>query len=145
MLGFLAIILAGLGTEKAPLLTVPDTEESAVVGSCKTIDGRSINLNRALIIEPVKINFGDEYRIQISGERIHFHRDNRDKIVDAQDVINKEQDLDILLKFAVMKGKLLIYWKETYRHRSYRQGLIEIKEDELEAICEGTGGLDRSH
>jgi hypothetical protein len=62
--------------------------------------------------------------------------------------VDENDDLDVELRLARVHGRLSVYWRETYRHRIYRQGLFEIHPDELfrdtsralALICEGRGG-----
>jgi hypothetical protein len=49
--------------------------------------------------------------------------------------------LDIQLKLVTFEGALALYWRETYLHRTYRQGLFEIQGMRASPLCEGAGGV----
>ncbi|HEX8643883.1 MAG TPA: hypothetical protein VF702_08220 [Allosphingosinicella sp.] len=53
--------------------------------------------------------------------------------------------LDVQLSLGVLDSDLVLYWRETYRNRIYRQGLFRIPAGELVALCEGRGGITRLH
>jgi hypothetical protein len=59
--------------------------------------------------------------------------------------VDDSVDLDVQLKLALYGGRPVIYWKETYLHRMYRQGLFGLGDWKVAPLCEGTGGLYRSH
>jgi hypothetical protein len=52
---------------------------------------------------------------------------------------------DIDLSFVLINNELSIYWKETYLHRAYRQGIVAIRRDTVVAVCDGFGGFDSTH
>lgn len=62
--------------------------------------------------------------------------------------VDQNDDLDVELRLASVKGGLAVYWRETYRNRIYRQGLFAIDVDqlfkaggrELVPLCSGKGG-----
>jgi hypothetical protein len=47
---------------------------------------------------------------------------------------------DIYLKIAIFDKKPMIYWRETYQHRIYRQGIFAVSGHKLVRLCEGEGG-----
>lgn len=56
-------------------------------------------------------------------------------------------DPDLNLKLAVFRGRLMVYWRESYLQRGYRFGLLEVNtEATLESadmatpFCDGVGG-----
>lgn len=54
-------------------------------------------------------------------------------------------DPDIELKLVLLDGQLAVYWRETYQHRQYRQGLFRVEDSRLVPWCEGMGGIYTSH
>jgi hypothetical protein len=59
-------------------------------------------------------------------------------------VSKREDDADVDLKLGLLDGKLVLYWRETYLHRIYRQGLFSINDQDLAPLCEGRGGSEVS-
>ena len=39
-------------------------------------------------------------------------------------------------------GRKAVFWRETYKHRSHRQGIVTWDGPKLVKLCEGTGGVD---
>jgi len=59
---------------------------------------------------------------------------------------NKDKgDIDIEVNFILLDGQVAIYWKETYLHRLYKQGVFKVENDELVFFCQGKGGTYTSH
>jgi hypothetical protein len=84
--------------------------------------------------------------IGISGEQVQIRsaRPRQDVPVHAEniaDAVDPEKDLDVELKLAYLDGRLVVFWKETYRHRIYRQGLFHIVGERVKALCTGRGGV----
>jgi hypothetical protein len=57
--------------------------------------------------------------------------------------VEPDHDLDVDLRFARLARQTLIYWKETYQHKIYRQGLFRIVGEHVESLCQGRGGITR--
>ncbi len=49
---------------------------------------------------------------------------------------------DVELKLGLYEQQIVLYWRETYRHRIYRQGLFRFEGQALVPMCEGEGGED---
>lgn len=60
-------------------------------------------------------------------------------------VSNNGDSPDIYLEFALLAGRPHIYWRETYQHRLYRQGLFEIDGFSITPLCEGYSDVSTSH
>jgi hypothetical protein len=52
--------------------------------------------------------------------------------------------MDLIVKLALFQGRLMVFWKESYLHRSYRQGLLTVEAPDLRLVpfCIGSGGSD---
>lgn len=126
-----------------------------VTGSCEggsgNVDMRRVMFleNRTLVVEgatgPLQIELeGENFSIEEIGEG--SGRRTYAEPMDA--MIEPDSDLDIELKLALVDSRLALYWRETYRNRFYRQGLLAIEaraffnaEDRgLRPLCEGRGG-----
>jgi hypothetical protein len=57
------------------------------------------------------------------------------------DAVDPNADLDVELKLGYFEGTLVAFWKETFRHRMYRQGLLRILGETVTPLCEGRGGI----
>ncbi len=52
-------------------------------------------------------------------------------------------DADLDLSFVELEdGRKAVFWRETYKHRSHRQGIVTWDGPKLVKLCEGTGGVD---
>jgi hypothetical protein len=119
----------------------------AVLGNCLTSDRRPIDLKTVL--------FGDNRQIDANGRRYRLDRQTLawERIGDPEGLrhatrigplVSRDGNIDIRLQFAFVEGRLSLYWRETYEHHSYRQGVFTIVGDDLVRLCEGEGGFDVS-
>jgi hypothetical protein len=150
------VITASL-TQLTPVSSVPPAPPLSL-DATETCDGSggSIDMDRVMYLEnrmlnveggtgPLHLWLDDEtFYSEETGEHSR-HRTYIDRI---DSVVQQGADVDIDLKFALVNGRLMLYWRETYRHRFYRQGLLALEGralfgDErrgIVPICEGRGG-----
>ena len=150
MILMLAALLS-VSEGSAQTRSVPLTEEQIrsldPIGSCEG-GGRAIDLRKVLFLENRSVDTDwpeGTLRLSLSGD--YFYAD---EVINRQvsrqhyqlvlDSIQDGSDLDIELKFAYFEGELLLYWKETFQNRLYRQGLFKISGPNLTFLCEGRGG-----
>lgn len=141
-----------------PIVTVAPVPGDAwnyrvLMGSCIAGD-RSIEMTQVLFLENRSVTVLDParrpLRLRIEGERLILESDHpllgrtqETRRIDRQ--ITEESDLDIELKFAWVEDALALYWRETFQHRIYRQGLMRVEGDALTPLCEGRAGQTSSH
>lgn len=121
------------------------------IGSCGDRASR-VDMRRVAFLENRSIDWGAgsrRMRVRLSGENAYVQaisaRVNQPvNIHSVALTVQRDGDIDIQLKFAILDGELLIYWRETYQHRMYRQGLLRPELSQLVSLCEGRGGLDSS-
>ena len=153
----LALMLAGqaalAGADPSPATPVPFVRESEVrlsdpFGTCES-NGRSFDLRRlALLADPtIEIDGPDgALRVTLDGEIIRIDEigDGSVTQVFATNIGSRAEpnvDLDIKASLGYSNHRLVMYWKETYRHRIYRQRLFSIVNETIEPLCEGRGGV----
>jgi len=81
---------------------------------------------------------GDQVAADVGGLLAALHGDER---------------ADVFVKLGFLRDRPVLYWRETYQHRPFRQGLLSIEPEAMNAdwtgvlthLCEGTGGVDISH
>lgn len=117
------------------------------LGSCVG-QGGPVELQRVLFAENRSIDI-DQRRLGLERESLWIERigdpgAGRTRIEVAY-LISPRADIDIKLQFAMVEGRLSLYWRETYQYRLYRQGIFTIVGDELIPLCEGEGGIWMSH
>jgi hypothetical protein len=167
-LGFCVCLCANVsfGSETADSTTRKTTldKSTSIFGSAEDINigfcksGETfVDLSDLYFIRNTRIkeNSGDGHRISIiSGQSIIIeqHKDSSSSppiayIFDLTDHIQKKPDvdLDIDLNFVVSQREVALFWRETLKHRSYRQGLFKFDGNQLVKVCEGIGGIDASH
>lgn len=66
-------------------------------------------------------------------------------IFDVSPRISGDSGLDVELSLGLLRGGVVIHWRETFQHRRYRQGLLHIVGDDLVSICEGVSGIMVTH
>lgn len=50
-------------------------------------------------------------------------------------------DIDVQGQFVIIDGAPGLFWRETFQHRMYRQGLFLIQDEMLSSYCVGLGGV----
>lgn len=89
-----------------------------------------------------------EVTLTIVGERVHQEWKRPNARRTWQDieafVVDADGDVDVIASFVKVGDVVSIYWRETYLHRSYRQGVLGIGADGLYALCQGAAGADAS-
>lgn len=123
-----------------------------LLGSCLRA-GKPEELSRILFLENRAIELADRNkmrRVSLVGQSVRIENlsatDGTVHVTRMGSIVSKGQDdADISLKLALLNGKSFVYWRETYQHRLYRQGLFEIIDHKLVLFCEGYGGTASSH
>lgn len=121
-------------------------------GSCRYVNGM-VDLSEVLYLQNTSLNhFGDNASKKLSlngGEVIvQTGEDGRKLVFSITEFIEENYKLinpDIDLSFVIVKNELSIYWKETFLHRTYRQGIVRIQKNSIVAMCDGVGGVESSH
>ncbi len=121
----------------------PDTVGLGYCGS----DANSVDLTRIIIHERRWLDVFSAHgrtRVRVQGESVAFVRlegDQRTTSFNLGDILDGESGIDIELRIASVENQLAVYWRETFQHRIYRQGLLRIAEEGLLPWCEGRGGI----
>jgi hypothetical protein len=118
------------------------------VGDCssgaKDFDLRRLMLleNRTVVVDspsgPLRVAVnGEDIEVQNTrgGPRAPLHS------VNVGNAVDENNDLDVELRLALLNAELVVYWKETYQHRVYRQGLFQIVGETAVSLCTGHGGV----
>lgn len=131
-----------------PSPPAPDLVAGHCIGKNKTIDiGKTAYLENKQILwtnekKSFLVSLHDE---TVRVEPIKSLLPSPVHIYNIGHLVSPKSDIDIRLKLALIDNELYIYWRETFEHRSYRQGMFHVSGEKLTPLCEGTGGLDRSH
>jgi hypothetical protein len=149
-----AITLCGcLATEKAAAQTAARNATSEVLvislqGSCLTPSGVSVDLDRAMFLENRAIDVQEgniRRRIRAVGRTFYaetlWDTTPTTYYTDVDTEVSEASPPDIELKLVYVEGTLALYWRETYQHRQYRQGLFHIEGEHIARWCEGIGGV----
>lgn len=121
----------------------------APAGTCVTSDG-AVDLRRVLFLENRSIDISDHgtpRRVTLVRESVTVQNlvDQTTLVHDLGSDISATSDIDIQLRLILLDGNLGVYWRETYQHRRYRQGIFRIHGERLTSLCEGLGGANSSH
>jgi len=122
------------------------------IGSCVG-NGRPYNLRRLMPLVDRDIEIDSRHgplRVTLQGERLIIYSVGEEpgRAVFWSNIGNQvapRDDLDVELKLAYFEGMLVLYWKETFQHRLYRQGMFRIEGGEVTFLCGGRGGIRTSH
>jgi hypothetical protein len=146
-------LMSALGLLAAsPLVVVPQPAVD-IVGDCVAAQGKSADLHTLMFLENRSIDIvgsKGSVRVTLNGERVQIRRigpsaDGAIYSLNIGDEVAPNDDLDVELKLGYMSGQLVLYWKETYQHRIYRQGLFGFFDDRVRSICSGRGGVNTSN
>ena len=140
-----------LGASSASIykpLVIPDRPLDRT-GSCHG-DKEKFDLSNIIFIENQAITLESavsKFEFSIDGESIKVSQHGQDyvKVVDIGYEVEPKKDIDIELKFAFLDHNFVLYWKETYQHRIYRQGLFQLTGGNIQFLCKGEGGILKSH
>jgi hypothetical protein len=150
-------LITALLAQVSPVTTVPPMRPFNLAASeiCEGSAG-PIDMARVMFLEnrtldfdgatgPLQLRLDGEtfYSEEVgehSGHRTYFNR------IDA--LVQSGEDIDIDLKLALLNGRLVLYWRETYQHRFWRYGLVSIEGRALfgddavamRPLCNGRGG-----
>lgn len=150
-----AMILAGAAgpqpVASVPVTSVPEGElEIDPVGSCAA-GGKRFDLRRVMFLENRSIDIdGPDGPLRISLDEDSINIEALGGKARRSTYVNKipyeiGDDVDVQLKLALHDGKLVLYWKESFLYRTYRQGMFSIVGQDIAFLCEGNGGSWRSH
>ncbi|MCE3252336.1 MAG: hypothetical protein K0Q67_1346 [Cellvibrio sp.] len=67
-----------------------------------------------------------------------------EKIVQIDSLIG-DNDPDINLTLILLDGEYGVYWRETFQHKKYRQGIYKYEGNSLVSVCAGEAGIESSH
>lgn len=144
----ISILLAILPNLYADLDTPLDQRtDSETLGSC-TGDRGPVSLSRVLFLENRSLDWNSSsgpVRITLRRQSVHI------QLLEAPDgdtylrnigslVAQSEDDADVYLKLALLDNVPAVYWRETFQHRIYRQGMFSVVGHDLIRLCEGEGG-----
>lgn len=118
------------------------------IGTCEG-DGRSYNLRRLMLLENRTIEIDGPHgplRVSIAEEYVQIHTAGPTPAraiyaTNIGDTADPRSDLDVELKLGYFDGFLVVFWKETFHHRIYRQGLFRIAGESVMPLCTGRGGV----
>lgn len=153
----LLFLIASLGFAPAPesVLSRDALQALDETGTCLG-PGGAVDLSRVMFLENQSILIDGPdgpLRVSIDGEDLlilQYAGSSREReyFNNIGYQVDPDDDLDVELKLALVKGALAVYWRETYRNRLYRQGLFGIDVNQLfkadgralVSLCSGRGG-----
>src|SRR5688572_1852979 len=149
------MLMSGIKLELADVTKqdILDNRTDPTDGNCKSTSGE-FALNSVLFLtnKSVRLNSSSgDFEITVGDLSVTVNRvdksvDSRTtKVYEIRRLVARGSIPDLDLSLVIVNGDLGLYWRETYRHRSYRQGLFKIVGSQLVSLCEGTGGIDSSH
>jgi len=138
-----ALILAP--PREPSLVVVPDVQLSRT-GDCAS--NQKVDLNTMLVLENKMLDYVDKgvrYRIVLQGENVTISNLSepgpRKVSLNVGSEVDAGKDLDVELKLVILENALMVYWRETFQHKVYQQGLIKVSGDRLIFYCRGHGGF----
>jgi len=147
-----ALLLSAIGA--APAYSHSVDGEQTGLGSCIDQNRRPLQLRKIMFLETrdfIQEMPQSTMRVTLNRQTITIKITPRKgeeswRPIDVGGLVSRgDVDADVDLKLGLYENNLVLYWRETYKHRMYRQGLFRIKGQELIVMCEGYGGEDISH
>ena len=130
-------------------------------GSCGSPGGQGVDLRSVMLLQSRDLVLDSEagrVRIVLEGQqfRLHLLDSPTGDLVASNigDRVSQSDDrTDLFLTLGLLDDRPVLYWRETFQHRSFRQGLLSIDPGATNAdwsrvltpLCEGRGGVDISH
>jgi hypothetical protein len=150
----IAQAVSGAGqSDPTPVAVVGEGEVrfDDAIGDCDA-GSRSINLRRLLFLADREVEIDGPHGpilVSVEGEYLYIYRAGqtpREALFGTNIGSEAEprRNLDIELRLAVFDGRLVVYWKETFQHRIYEQGIYRIDGEEITFLCKGRGGVTTS-
>ena len=146
---------APISPSHGSVIPIEQVAASSTLGTCVGSAGE-IDFQRIMFLENTSLvidGSSGSVRISIDGEsliatEIATTSEGREYFSNIDSLVDPNDDLDLLLKLAYSDKGLLVYWRETFRNRIYRQGLLRVNPTEffrsantgLTKLCEGRGG-----
>jgi hypothetical protein len=143
---FTVALLAGCSasawsTPRSEILTL------STRGSCATSTGQDVDLQRVMFLEnrSLDIRTGSTLRrVSVDRETLYIETVSstppvtRYHEIDTQ--ISESAPPDIELTLVVLGETIGVFWRETYQHQQYHQGIFQIEQDRISQLCSGIGG-----
>lgn len=127
------------------------TQVNLRLGSCSSGE-RRIDMQRVMFLENRTLLTSESQPrlIEVRRETATIEMEDREgalttSYVPIDALIDDEADLDLELKLVVFEGEVMVFWKETFQNRIYRQGLVKLIGQDFVPVCEGQGGSEVSH
>lgn len=131
------------------------------LGSCGKPGGGFIDLRTVVFSQDRELLLSSSigrHRLLLVGQKFRFETsDSRDddghEFGDVGHLVGEAGgQADLFLTLGSLEGHPVLYWRETYQHRLFRQGLFNISPGALKGMgsvlvpfCEGRGGGYTSH
>lgn len=80
-----------------------------------------------------------------SGPNVILGDGKKELVINVRILIDERQPQDVQLSLAMKQNEPIIFWREPFLNRSYKQGVLKITQDGLDEYCFGGGGIDSSH
>jgi hypothetical protein len=133
-----------IASEGRPTTVLPPAGGESL-GSCRS-NSEYINLGRVMFLKNEVIDLKDTnglVRVALDRQKVRMQRVKlgvvqETVIVNVGNIISG--DPDIILTLGMLDDQPVLYWKETFLHRSYRQGVFKILGQSLVPLCQGMGG-----
>jgi hypothetical protein len=153
ILGTLLILRQPVAPQNDVGVAVPSVRSSDVnlpdpMGYCEG-SGRRINLRRLWSLADREVEIDSAHGpalASVQGEYLFIYargRSGRRALFGANigSEASPQIDIDVELELAVLDGRLVVYWKETYQNRVYQQGIFNIEGEQITFLCRGRGGM----
>jgi len=131
------------------------------LGSCLNDRGPPIDLRHVMLLPSHELTMDSRVgrvRISLDGQRFSLYLisspDDEHVVGDVGDIVGRPHArADVFVTIGFLHTRPVLYWRETYQHRTFRQGLLNIEPQAmngdwtrvLEPVCEGTGGVEIFH
>jgi hypothetical protein len=120
---------------------------------CRKANGSEVDLQTVALLKNDKLDlrpYGLKAIVSIDGDWINVSATPGSPIRSYKQDIGYAalggESLDVDLSIALYEGRVLLHWKETFKHREARLGLLRFKDDgHLETLCVGGPTVVVSH
>jgi hypothetical protein len=149
-----ALWFIGIAAFSAPVSNGLDS------GSCIGSDKQPFDIRRVMLLQNRELVLDSGAGpIRLVVQQQHFRaylensRDGEHWVTNIGERVSEDKRADVFLTLGFLDGRPVLYWRETFQHRSFRQGVMRISPEVvakahadwreiLTPICEGRGGVD---
>lgn len=121
----------------------PIAAKIAIAGYCQRDDSSLVDMRDLWILENDAVyDVGSTESVTISGESVVIRQNGNDRSHRIDRMFAGDSSVDVVLRFAIIDNEPVLFWRESYLHRVFQQGLVRFSNGTVSSMCLGAGGIE---